>query len=104
VAKARHALIDAGRQTDAEMLDSFTWHCLRHTFACRLAMAGVDLLAIKDLGGCRTLAMVTRSHLTPGRLREGVERLVTPAASGQNLVSTDTVSDTSTQAVEAVTR
>jgi hypothetical protein len=46
--------------------------------ASRLAIAGVDLLTLKDLGGWKTLAMVTRyAHLMPGRLREGVERLVT---------------------------
>jgi site-specific recombinase XerD len=84
VAEARHVLTEAGRQADAEMLDGFTWHCLRHTFASRLAMAGVDLLTIKELGGWQTLAMVTRyAHLTPGRLREGVERLVTARSARQ---------------------
>jgi hypothetical protein len=40
----------------------------------------VDLLTLKDLGGWKTLAMVTRyAHLMPGRLREGIERLVTSA-------------------------
>ena len=35
---------------------------------------------LEDLGGRKTLAMVTRyAHLMPGRLREGVERLVVPA-------------------------
>ena len=63
---------------DVEMLKGFTWHCLRHTFASRLAMAGV----IKELGGWKTLAMVTRyAHLSPGRLRDGIERLVGVAGS-----------------------
>jgi hypothetical protein len=66
------------------MLQGFTWHCLRHTFASGLAMAGVDLLTIKELGGWKTLAMVTRyAHLTPGRLRESVERLVGDAPQAQ---------------------
>jgi hypothetical protein len=53
------------------------WHCLRHTFASRLAMAGVDLLTIKEL---RRVEDAGYGHalrpLSPGRLREGVERLV----------------------------
>ena len=55
----------------------FTWHGNRHTFASRLAMAGADLLTIKEAGGWKTLAMVQRyAHLTPNRLHEAVERLV----------------------------
>jgi integrase len=101
VAKARHVLTEMGRPADAEMLDGFTWHCLRHTFASRLAMAGVDLLVIKDLGGWKTLAMVLRyAHLMPGRLREGVERLVTTSSAGQNPAGTDTGSDTKAVALE----
>jgi integrase len=77
VAMARHLLTEQGHQSEAEMLAGFTWHCLRHTFASRLAMARVDLLTIKDLGGWKTLAMVQRyAHLAPGRLRESIERLV----------------------------
>ena len=100
VTKARHTLSEAGRQADVEMLDGFTWHCLRHTFASRLAMAGVDLLVIKELGGWKTLAMVMRyAHLSPGRLREGIERLVVaPAVTASNQkpapVGSDTGSDT----------
>jgi site-specific recombinase XerD len=41
-------------------------HTLRHTFASRLAMAGVDARTIQDLGGWKTLALVERySHLSP---------------------------------------
>ena len=78
------------------MLDGFTWHCLRHTFASRLAMAGVDLLVIKELGGWKTLAMVMRyAHLSPGRLREGIERLVVaPAVTAPNQKSVPVGSDT----------
>jgi hypothetical protein len=44
----------------------------------------VDLPVIKELSGWKTLAMVTRyAHLSPGRLREGIERLATsPTPSG----------------------
>ncbi len=111
VAKACHALAEAGRQGDAEMLDGFSWHCLRHTFASRLAMAGVDLLTIKELGGWKTLAMGMRyAHLSPGRLREGVERLVgspAPTTRDQEAPPTacsDTVSDTAVATVSASVR
>ena len=58
-------------------MEGFTWHRNRHTFASRLAMAGADLLTIKEVGGWKTLAMVQRyAHLTPNRLHEAVERLV----------------------------
>jgi integrase len=75
---ARTRLAKEGHTDDVQRLDGFTWHCLRHTFASRLAMAGVDLLVIKELGGWKTLSMVSRyAHLAPGLLREGIERLVT---------------------------
>jgi len=39
-------------------IEPFRLHDTRHTFASRLAMEGVDLLAIKELGGWKSLAMV----------------------------------------------
>ena len=58
------------------MLEGYTWHCNRHTFASRLVMAGVDLLRVQRLGGWRTVGMVTRyAHLAPDHLRAAVERL-----------------------------
>jgi integrase len=78
VKAARNRRTKDGHTDDAQRLDGSTWHCLRHTFASRLAMAGVDLLVIRGLGGWKSLSMVSRyAHLAPGRLREGVERLVT---------------------------
>ena len=44
-------------------------------------MAGADLLTIRQVGGWKTLAMVQRyAHLTPNRLHEAVERLVSNGA------------------------
>jgi integrase len=59
-------------------IEDFRFHDLRHTFASRLAMAGVDLLSIKELGGWKSLTMVQRyAHLSPSHRREAIERLVT---------------------------
>jgi integrase len=75
VERARGALRDAGR--DPSRLEGFTWHGLRHTFASRLVMAGVDLRTVQELGGWRTVAMVQRyAHLSPAHLQAAVERLV----------------------------
>jgi integrase len=64
-------------EIEAPHLDDYTWHSNRHTFASRLATAGVDLLTIKEVGGWRTLGMVQRyAHLAPGHLHAAVERLV----------------------------
>jgi integrase len=43
-----------------------TWHCLRHIFASRLVMAGVDLRKVQELMGRRTIQMTCRyAHLGP---------------------------------------
>ena len=49
VEKARAALKAANR--DASRLNGYVWHSNRHTFASRLAMAGVDLLSLKEVVG-----------------------------------------------------
>ncbi len=59
----------------AAELSDFTWHCLRHTFASRLVMAGVDIRTVAELLGHRTLAMTMRyTHLAPDHQRAAVER------------------------------
>ena len=58
------------------------------TTSARLAMAGVDLLTLKEVGGWKTTTMVQRyAHLSPGHLHQAVERLVNPdsAESGVEL-------------------
>jgi site-specific recombinase XerD len=71
-------------------LQAFTWHCLRHTFASRLVMAGVDIRTVQELMGHKTIAMTVRySHLAPKHTLAAVERLDAPTAE-----PTDTTTDT----------
>jgi integrase len=49
------------------------WHSLRHTAASRRVMAGVDLLAVKELLGHQDFDTTLKySHLSPKHLRESV--------------------------------
>jgi integrase len=62
-----------------------TIHSLRHTFATRAIMAGVDIVTVQELLGHKTIAMTKRyAHPTPEHKRRAV-----------NLVSIDTYTDTS---------
>jgi integrase len=62
---------------DEAGIRDFRWHDLRHTFASRLAMAGVDLRTIQELMGHKTIQMTCRyAHLTPSHQLAAVERLV----------------------------
>ena len=83
-----------------------TLRTLRHTFASRLVLAGVDLVTIRELGGWSEkggLNLVQRyAHVREGHKRQAVEAL----ARGERLVRTDTRTDTkpegATQAPVAV--
>lgn len=57
----RHGFIEACKTAG---LDGVTFHTLRHTSCSRLAQAGVDILAIAEHAGHRSLSMTRRySHL-----------------------------------------
>lgn len=57
----RHCFNEACKLAD---LEGMTFHTLRHTSCSRLAQAGVDILAIAEHAGHRSLSMTRRySHL-----------------------------------------
>jgi site-specific recombinase XerD len=62
-------------------LKDFTWHCLRHTFASRLVMAGVDIRTVQELMGHKSILMTMRySHLSPEHRAKALEKLCQPTA------------------------
>ena len=57
-------------------VEDFRWHDLRHTFASRLVMAGVDLYTVSKLLGNHDIKMTQRyAHLSPDHLHQAVRAL-----------------------------
>jgi len=70
---ARHWFEDALAEAKVK---NFTWHDLRHTFASRLVMAGVDLPTVASLMGHLNIQMTMRyAHLAPAHKAAAVEKL-----------------------------
>lgn len=57
-------------------LKGFRWHDMRHTFASRLVMRGVDIRSVQELLGHKSIVMTMRySHLSDEHQRANVEKL-----------------------------
>ncbi|MDR3750752.1 MAG: site-specific integrase, partial [Terracidiphilus sp.] len=76
-------------------IEGVTWHTLRHTFASRLVMGGVDLKTVQELMGHKTIAMTARyAHLAPTHKLKALQTLeheeTIPLQGGLNLPSRST--------------
>lgn len=61
-------------------VEDFKWHDLRHTFASRLVMVGVDIRAVQELMGHKSITMTMRyAHLSPKHRTEALEKLCATA-------------------------
>jgi site-specific recombinase XerD len=57
-------------------IQDFTFHDLRHTFASRLVMAGVDLPTVQKLLGHKEITMTLRyAHLSNDHMQAAVKKL-----------------------------
>jgi integrase len=71
IKKGWAAVLKAGK------VKGFRFHDLRHTFASKLVMAGVDLNTVRELLGHKSIAMTLRyAHLAPEHKAAAVETLV----------------------------
>jgi integrase len=76
---------------EAAGIQDFTWHSFRHTFASRLAMAGVPMRHIADLMGHSEIQTTMRyAHLAPAHLARAVELLATTAPETATRTATGT--------------
>ncbi len=61
---------------EAGLSEDYTFHCLRHTFASRLAMKGADLVTIKQLLGHSDIrTTMIYQHLTTEHLKRTIDLL-----------------------------
>lgn len=87
--KIRNAFLLTCKRADIKML---RFHDLRHTFATRLVLKGVDIDSVRKLLGHSSITMTMRySHPTPEALKSAVSVLDTPKSekSVSNFVSSE---------------
>ncbi len=66
-----------GRALEKAGIEEFSWHCLRHTFASRLVMAGVPLAVVSNYMGHSGIQMTMRySHLMPRVHTEAIDKMM----------------------------
>jgi site-specific recombinase XerD len=83
----------------------FTWYCLRHTFASRLVMKGVDLPTVRDFMGHKNIQMTCRyAHLAPDHKQAAVEKRCEAAATTRKTTRERATEKQSVQAIPTDTR
>jgi len=87
---------------DRAEISDFHWHDLRHTFASRSVMAGVDLRTLQQLLGHKTMQMVCRyAHLSMSHELAAVERLCPVVFATGTRTGTDVIEAFESQPLQA---
>jgi integrase len=70
--KSWHKVLNAAK------IEGFCFHDLRHTFATRMVIAGVDFLTLMEILGHKDIKTTMRyAHVVPGRKMEAIKKLAT---------------------------